>query len=453
MLREEGSIYLAKRTFAWLVEPISVDDFMANHWENTLYYVTRISKDKYKKLLSTEGIDAMLRKKNIEFTKNIDLTSYRDGVRETHNQEGRAMPYAVWESYRSGCSIRILNPQTFIPAIHQLNATLQEYFQCMTGANVYLTPPNSQGFAPHYDDIEAFVLQVEGKKLWKLYSPRTEDERLSRESSGNLNADEIGEPIFEKILEPGDLLYFPRGTIHQAHTVPGHHSLHITLSVYQKMSFGDLMEQLVPLTLQNAINSDIEFRRGLPVNIWNCMGFVHSDSESDERNRIKLQLKQLFSKLLDYIDLDGAVDQMALKYQHDALPPYLSTQELVRTSWGTKSKVTNNGKIRENKLKMDTKFRLLRANIIRLVPYVDDVYRLYYYVDNSKEYHEYELNYTELDNEAAMVVEHIIKLYPQYVDITKLNNELLNEISLEQQIEVVQELWNRGFLMTKEPIN
>ena len=36
----------------------------------------------------------------------------------------------------------------------------------------YLTPPGSQGFAPHYDDIEAFVIQLEGKKHWRLYNPR-----------------------------------------------------------------------------------------------------------------------------------------------------------------------------------------------------------------------------------------------------------------------------------------
>ncbi len=30
----------------------------------------------------------------------------------------------------------------------------------MAGANAYLTPPGSQGFAPHWDDIDALVLQV-----------------------------------------------------------------------------------------------------------------------------------------------------------------------------------------------------------------------------------------------------------------------------------------------------
>ena len=37
----------------------------------------------------------------------------------------------------------------------------------------YLTPAGTQGFAPHYDDIEAFLLQLEGSKHWKIYQPRS----------------------------------------------------------------------------------------------------------------------------------------------------------------------------------------------------------------------------------------------------------------------------------------
>ena len=105
----------------------------------------------------------------------------------------------------------------------------------------YLTPAGTQGFAPHYDDIEAFVIQVEGKKRWRLYKPRNRFEILPRTSSSeylaflpfnsftapeifneiflldDLDEEEIGQPILDIVLDPGDLLYFPRGVIHQVH--------------------------------------------------------------------------------------------------------------------------------------------------------------------------------------------------------------------------------------------
>lgn len=44
---------------------------------------------------------------------------------------------------------------------------------------------------------------------------RSSDETLPLESSPNFTDKDIGEPILDVILHPGDMLYFPRGTIHQ----------------------------------------------------------------------------------------------------------------------------------------------------------------------------------------------------------------------------------------------
>ncbi len=40
-----------------------------------------------------------------------------------------------------------------------------------------------------------------------------------RFSSKNLDESELKAPIMEVILEPGDMIYMPRGTIHQVNTV------------------------------------------------------------------------------------------------------------------------------------------------------------------------------------------------------------------------------------------
>ena len=37
--------------------------------------------------------------------------------------------------------------------------------------NCYLTPPQNQGFAPHYDTHDVFVLQVAGRKRWVVHPP------------------------------------------------------------------------------------------------------------------------------------------------------------------------------------------------------------------------------------------------------------------------------------------
>lgn len=443
-LRAEGSVAVAKYHLQWIINPVSIDDFKQQYWEKAPVCVNRSVPKYYSQLMSTKTIDEILRNNMIEYTKNIDITSYENGERKTHNPEGRATPPGVWDFYRDGCSIRLLNPQTFIPQIHELNSILQEYFHCMTGANVYLTPPNSQGFAPHYDDIEAFVLQIEGKKFWRLYAPRNDAEYLPRTSSGNFRPDEIGEPIMERVLEPGDLLFFPRGTIHQAHTVPGHHSLHITLSVYQKTSYGDLLETLLPRALERAIDSDVELRRGLPMNIWSTFGLVNQDEDPNQRSQIITHIKNLFQRVINHLDVDEAVDQMALKYQHDALPPAIMPDEAPLTMYGNKCKVAANGEIDGFEFRPETRIRLLRKNILRLIEH-EDAYRVYFYTDNSKEYHEFEPNFMEIDGEMAPGIEYLIKAYPEYVPV--------DDLPLDDQLalDVALELWNHGMIMLDQP--
>ena len=56
-------------------------------------------------------------------------------------------------------------------ASYELCACLQEHFGFPGGCSAYLTPASAQGFPPHYDDVEVFVLQLQGSKRWP---PRVE---------------------------------------------------------------------------------------------------------------------------------------------------------------------------------------------------------------------------------------------------------------------------------------
>lgn len=435
----------ALKVFQWMIAPFDPQEFFQQVWEKKPLHISRKKPNYYKDLISTPTIDHMLRNENIQFTKNLDVTSYIDGKRETHNPEGRAHPHLVWDYYLNGCSVRLLNPQTYIPKLHILNATLQEHFNCFVGANSYLTPPDSQGFAPHYDDIEAFILQAEGKKLWRVYKPPKE-EVLPRVSSKNFNQDEIGEPVLQVTLEAGDMLYFPRGYIHQGVTIDGEHSLHVTISMYQKHSWADLFEKLIPAALHIAVSENVELRRGLPFGIYDHFGLVHSDSQTPRREEIKDMVLSLFDTLKDYLPIDDSVDQMHKNYQKNALPPVLNDSEKEVTVYGSSDLMVENGKVVNRvEIELDTKIRLLRKNILRMV--LEDKLKVYYYVENSMEYDGSEVPYLEIEEDIAKGIEDLITAYPGYVSVESL--------SIEDGIKKVQladALWSRGLIMSEYPL-
>ncbi len=129
--------------------------------------------------------------------------------------------------------------------------------------NAYITPPQNQGFAPHHDVHDVFVLQVSGRKRWIVHRPVVEDP-LDHQSFNGFK-DEIAERIGEEALidtalEPGDALYLPRGTIHSAQAL-GETSIHLTVGVHPLTRY-----QLVR-SLLDAVQDEPALRASLPMGV------------------------------------------------------------------------------------------------------------------------------------------------------------------------------------------
>jgi len=97
----------------------------------------------------------------------------------------------------------------------------------------YLTPPDSKAVRLHNDDQDVFLMQVWGKKRWIIRNapqllPYSE-EMLGKDSP--VPKALIEEPVMEFTMEPHDVLYIPRGYLHEASTGDGELSLHITVTV------------------------------------------------------------------------------------------------------------------------------------------------------------------------------------------------------------------------------
>lgn len=313
----------------WLIAPFPLDRFVGEVWERQPLVVKRedTHPDYYKGWFSTQEIDRLLREVGMKYKYNVDVTSYK-GKRDTHNANydgttRMADPEVVWKRYKEeACSIRMLHPQRWCDPLWKMLAAMERYWNCSVGCNTYLTPANSQGFSPHWDDIEAIVLQIEGRKSWKLYRPRSPEEALPRYSSGNFEQDDIGEPILEVDIGPGDLLYLPRGVIHQAVSPPDTHSLHITLSTNQFNTWADLLEVALPRALDLAASDCCELRTAPPRDHFDYMGVVHSDAKDDpRRDAFHLRVVELCGLVMEYLPMDAVADQMAKRVISQRLPP------------------------------------------------------------------------------------------------------------------------------------
>ncbi|CAD5123363.1 DgyrCDS11720 [Dimorphilus gyrociliatus] len=442
------SAFEAKKLFECMIHPINVSKFFSELWEKKPLLVKRHIPSYNDGWFSSGELDRILREEQVDFGRNIDVVTFIDDKRETHNPPGRAYAPLVWDFYQNGCSIRLLNPQTYSKNVWKFLSSLQEYFGCMAGANVYLTPPNSQGFAPHWDDIEAFILQLEGKKRWRLYSPRSDNETLPRFSSGNFTDKDIGEPTLDVILEAGDLLYFPRGTIHQGNTVNGEHSLHITVSSMQRNTWGDFLLKLLPQTIENAIEEDIEFRYSLPTDYLNYMGVAHSDLTDQRRTKFLRRLESLMTKLLSHAPVDETADQMGKQFCQDTLPPVLTDEEKIRTVHGHGERwcPQTNSVINAVELEPDTCVKLIRKSLIRLVMEGFQVF-IYHNLENTRVWHEVEPRCFEIKPNLAPAVEYLLHSYPNYKQIDSFPLETIDE-----KMELASIFYDKGLLMTEDPL-
>lgn len=284
----------------------------------------------------------------LEYGRDVDVTSYVDGKRSTHNRndddseattpttlEENVDPDVLMRRFREEkCSLRLLHPQTWHDATWEILATLEKFWQCACGCNVYVTPADSQGFAPHYDDIDAFVLQLEGAKRWRVYEPFADDQ-YPRVSSRNYTQEEVSRQrvLFDGTLKAGDVLYMPRGTIHQAECAPGTHSIHATISTNQANAPADALEVLIPNALAAFIQENVDSRRNLRVG-WVEAAEAEGEDVDDDDDAVHLrprsqQVRDCVERFAESLlrnaavsgALDDAVDSLEARFMLQRLPP------------------------------------------------------------------------------------------------------------------------------------
>jgi ribosomal protein L16 Arg81 hydroxylase len=160
---------------------------------------------------------------------------------------------------REGATLILDSIDEIQQPITELAEQLEQFFRTRVQVNMYAGWRTSRGFDLHWDGHDVLILQVAGRKKWGIYGvtrehPLPGDKDLAKKPPS--------EPVWEGLLEEGDLLYIPRGWWHVA--VPlDEPTLHLTVGLHHATG-ADFMEWFAGRMRSSAVIREDLPRLGSP---------------------------------------------------------------------------------------------------------------------------------------------------------------------------------------------
>lgn len=247
----------------------STDDFARDVWSQRPMLTPAADPDGFADLFSASAVDELVSTRGL---RTPFLRMARDGsvrATSTFTRAGGAGATITDQVADDKVLTQLASGSTLVlQALHRTWPPLVEFGSRLAAElghpvqiNAYITPPQNQGFSPHYDTHDVFVLQIAGTKQWTIHAPVLDaplpDQPWDRRRAAvAVRAQE--EPLISAVLEPGDALYLPRGFLHSA-VAQGEVSIHLTVGVHPVTGV-DLARELVAVAA-----GDPELRRSLPM--------------------------------------------------------------------------------------------------------------------------------------------------------------------------------------------
>lgn len=302
---------MSKIEFKTLVAPIEPEVFFSEYWESKPLFVARGENAYYRDLLSDSDIEFITSAACALSNSSIELVGKKPGAPELQKPDRIT---TIYRAYNEGASIRVRGVDRYWKPIWMLCRDLEEVFNFPVATNLYCSPAGSHGLDRHYDQHDVFVVQIAGRKHWRVFEspnvlPLQYVPPLSFEKRDEMDKyrgapkmkdavapDAHGPALYDVVMESGDMLYLPRGFVHEAWTSDSS-SVHLTVGVHV-ITWTDLLT----VALGQLAHQDPNFRKALPV------GFA-GDPVSDESFR--KQFGELLKTFSERADMVRAVEEIA----------------------------------------------------------------------------------------------------------------------------------------------
>lgn len=284
------------------LDPVAHNEFFADYWEKQPLHVARSCVNPFDKLISVSAIERLLSTNEL-FYPSIQLSQAGQTIPASQytDERNKIVGGRVVERYRRGDTIVMTHMHKLHAELMDLCRSVQRSFMMRCQTNVYLSPAGNQGFNPHFDTHDVFILQVSGSKTFKFYSggsslPTSAD-------SFNSEVHKIGSLTESILLGAGDTLYIPRGFTHDAVASNDEPSLHVTLGVYPI-----LMHELLQEIVHISSASDIDVRKSVPQTVW-----MSTESTASTVHQIKSILQKHLTEDVVSLALSRLRDSVALE--------------------------------------------------------------------------------------------------------------------------------------------
>jgi hypothetical protein len=226
----------AEAALARCLDPIDAETFLGEHWERRPLVVHRDEPGRFDDLLSEADVERLVCSTAIRYPafrlvregRQLNVGEYAKNVSWRPPLTGTVDVPRLLAEWEAGATIVLQALHVHWHPLAVFCRLLEDALGFAVQTNAYYTPSGSQGFTVHHDTHDVLVLQVAGRKRWRLYEPVLELPLKHQRYSSALG--EHGEPTDDLELRAGDTLYLPRGWLHEAETSTAD-SLHLTVGI------------------------------------------------------------------------------------------------------------------------------------------------------------------------------------------------------------------------------
>jgi ribosomal protein L16 Arg81 hydroxylase len=201
-----------------LVGSTSVKAFVRDVWAKAFLHIPG-PPSKFADLMPWESLNSILTDQTFPESK---LLLWRNKQRLPiptfkHRVQMLRTPQLL-DELNQGATLVLNAAQTCFGPLRDLTENLEVELRSETFANLYASWKSEPGFGMHRDKQHTMILQVHGRKHWKVYPPTPEEPSSS------------ARPLWSGVLESGHLLHIPKGYWHLVVSVD-EPSLHLTVTV------------------------------------------------------------------------------------------------------------------------------------------------------------------------------------------------------------------------------